>query len=282
MKSRVSHNSLSSEDFKYICELVYDTTGIVLDERKREMIYRRLTRRTRQLKLKTFGCYCDLLRTGGNDELTTFINIITTNLTSFFREGHHFEYLRDVVVPAHIQRPDSHKKLRIWSSACSTGEEPYSLAITLHQALGTAIDQWDAKILATDIDTKVLSTGKEGVYKDERIESLPKNVKRAWFKAGKGENTSLVKVDARLKMLITFNALNLLEPWPMKGPLDVILCRNVLIYFDRKTQNQLVTRFVQILRMGGVLMLGHSESIEAKSFGLKAVGKTTFQKVCNL
>lgn len=277
MKKSVPHNALSSKDFKYLCELVYGSTGIVLDERKREMIYRRLTRRTRQLKLKTFSCYCDLLRSGDSEELAKFFNIITTNLTSFFREEHHFDFLRDTFVPEHMQRRESDRKLRVWSSACSTGEEPYSLAIALHEAMGTFLDTWDVKILATDLDTEVLSTAEAGVYKDERIESLSEERKGAWFRAGTGDNESMVKVNSKLKDLITFNSLNLLEKWPMKGVFDVIICRNVLIYFDRKTQDSLVSRFVKMLRPNGILMLGHSESIDAKSFGLTLIGKTTFR-----
>lgn len=277
MKKPVPHNTLSDKDFKYVCELVYETTGIVLDERKREMIYRRLTRRTRQLKLKTFGCYCDLLRSGGEEELANFFNIITTNLTSFFREEHHFNFLRDKFIPEHMKRRESDRKLRIWSSACSTGEEPYSLAIALHEAMGSSLDVWNVKILATDLDTEVLNTAKSGVYKDERIESLSEERKNTWFKAGTGNNESMIKVNPKLQNLITFNALNLLEKWPMKGVFDVIVCRNVLIYFDRKTQNDLVSRFTKMLRPNGILMLGHSESIDAKSFGLTLIGKTTFR-----
>lgn len=277
MKKPVPHNTLSDKDFKYVCELVYETTGIVLDERKREMIYRRLTRRTRQLKLKTFGCYCDLLRSGGEEELANFFNIITTNLTSFFREEHHFNFLRDKFIPEHMKRRESDRKLRIWSSACSTGEEPYSLAIALHEAMGSSLDVWNVKILATDLDTEVLNTAKSGVYKDERIESLSEERKNTWFKAGTGNNESMIKVNPKLQNLITFNALNLLEKWPMKGVFDVIVCRNVLIYFDRKTQDDLVSRFTKMLRPNGILMLGHSESIDAKSFGLTLIGKTTFR-----
>lgn len=278
MKKTVPHNTLSNKDFKYLCELVYENTGIVLDERKREMIYRRLTRRTRQLELKTFGDYCDLLRSENDEELANFFNIITTNLTSFFREEHHFDFLRDDFLPEHMNRRESNHKLRIWSSACSTGEEPYSIAISLQEAMGTSLDAWDVKILATDLDTEVLSTAKAGIYKDERIESLSEERQSTWFKSGTGENESMIKVHPKLQKLITFNPLNLLEEWPMKDVFDVVICRNVLIYFDRKTQDGLVARFTKMLRPNGILMLGHSESIDAKSFGLTLIGKTTFRK----
>lgn len=275
---RAANHSLSDKEFQFICKLVYDTTGIVLDIRKKEMVYRRLMRRTRELNISSFSEYCTLLSKDDNSELPDFINTITTNLTSFFRENHHFEYLRDTFFPEHQAKFASSKKLRIWSSACSTGEEPYSLAITLTQAMSSVLSGWDAKILATDLDTNVLHTGSQGIYKSERIKDLDPGLCKRWFKKGASENKDYVRVDPSLKELITFKQLNLLHEWPVKGPFDVIMCRNVLIYFDKPTQRALVERFNNLLRPGGLLILGHSESI-AKSFSdLEIKGHTIFEK----
>ncbi|MBL4826349.1 MAG: protein-glutamate O-methyltransferase CheR [Spongiibacteraceae bacterium] len=283
-QTRAEQYSLNSKDFKYLCNLVYDTSGIVLDERKREMVYRRLMRRTRDLRLSSFSEYCQVLRSDGKNEFPKFINAITTNLTSFFREPHHFDYLKNTVVPMMLQKKQTssdnqNKRLRIWSSACSTGEEPYSIAITLIQAMGPALNTWDTRILATDLDTDVLETAKCGIYRHERIEEISKKVQKKWFHKGSGKNDGFVKVNPQLSSLITFKQLNLLKPWPMQGPFDVIFCRNVLIYFDAKTQDELINRYYELLRPGGILFLGHSENIH-RNFGLfELLGKTIFKKI---
>lgn len=273
---RADEHQLSDRDFKFICKLVYDQTGIVLGEHKRVMVYRRLMRRTRELKIASFADYCRLLENVESGELPNFINAITTNLTSFFRESHHFDYLREHFLPEHMRTHSASRRLRIWSAGCSTGEEPYSLAITVSEAMGGTLANWDAKILATDLDTNVLDTAKQGVYKYERIEGLPKAIQRRWFRRGKSEKADLVKVDPSLPALITFKQLNLLHDWPVRGPFDVIMCRNVLIYFDRQTQASLVQRYSSLLRPGGLLILGHSESV-AKGFSeFQMIGRTIF------
>jgi chemotaxis protein methyltransferase CheR len=242
------------------------------------MVYRRLMRRTRDLKITSFSEYCRLIGSEGNQELPNFINAITTNLTSFYRESHHFDYLKDQFIPQHLRDLSSGNRLRIWSSACSTGEEPYSLAITVRQAMKNYLQQWDVKILATDLDTEVLETARQGVYKEDRIKDIPVDIQKRWFNKGSNGQSGMVKVKQELQALITFKQLNLLNDWPMRGPFDVILCRNVLIYFDKQTQLELLGRFVELLRPGGVIMLGHSESI-AKSFSnLQPKGKTIYVK----
>lgn len=276
--SRADEHQLSDKDFRFICKLVYDQTGIVLGEHKRVMVYRRLMRRTRELKIASFAQYCRLLENVESGELPNFINAITTNLTSFFRESHHFDYLRNQFLPDHVKAFAATRRLRIWSAGCSTGEEPYSLAITLSETMSGALANWDAKILATDLDTNVLDTAKQGVYKYERIENLPAPVQRRWFKRGKNDRAELVRVDPSLAGLITFKQLNLLHEWPLRGPFDVIMCRNVLIYFDRQTQASLVERYASLLRPGGLLILGHSESV-AKAFSeFQMIGRTIFCK----
>ena len=278
MVGRLGEHSLNDQEFQFICQLVYKASGIVLDERKREMVYRRLMRRTRSLKVASFSQYCQLLASGDENELPNFINSITTNLTSFFRENHHFEYLNNTFLPEHTQQFGHTKRLRIWSTASSTGEEPYSLAITLSEYLAIINSHWDAKILATDLDTDVLHIAKTGIYKQDRIKDLSSAHTKKWFKQGRGDNEGMVKVHPTLQQLLTFKPLNLLHQWPMKGPFDVIMCRNVLIYFDKATQQQLIQRFYDLIRPGGLLILGHSESLSKNNCKFKIEGRTIFKK----
>jgi len=273
---------LSDEDFSFICEFVYQSTGIVLNDSKREMVYRRLTRIIRERKLNAFSDYCQLLRTQGDEEKDYFINAITTNLTSFFREQHHFDYLADEELPNLManKRAEANgkKRLRIWSSASSTGEEPYSIAITALESMRSVLSAWDVKILATDIDSNVLATGKTGVYEYRRIENIEEDFKQKYFKRGCGQNENNVRVNKELSNLITFKQLNLLHEWPMAGPFDVIFCRNVIIYFDKPTQQELFTRYYDLLAPGGLLMLGHSENLGAYQQHFDNVGRTIFRK----
>ncbi|MDC3332782.1 protein-glutamate O-methyltransferase CheR [bacterium] len=274
---RANEHTLSDKDFKFICKFVYDTTGIVLEERKREMVYRRLMRRTRDLGIPSFNAYCDLLRNNDRDEVPKFINAITTNLTSFFRENHHFEFLTHNFIPTLISDA-SNRRLRIWSAGCSTGEEPYSIAMTLKNAMGSQLSQWDAKILATDLDTDVLQKGKNGIYKVSSTTGIEQSIFKRWFKKGSQNNEGMAKVSPELKELITFKQLNLLQEWPMRGPFDIIFCRNVVIYFDKPTQQQLFDRYYELLAPGGYLILGHSEGLGSKQHLFNAIGKTIFQK----
>ena len=273
---------LTEDDFKFICQYVYKTTGIVLNHSKREMLYRRLTRITRERKLDSFGDYCQLLRKQGEQEKDYFINAITTNLTSFFRENHHFDYLTSEELPVLIKNKskgvNGKKRLRIWSSASSTGEEPYSIAITLLEALKKELPQWDLKILATDIDSNVLAKGKAGIYDVNRIEDLSRKLKKNYFLQGAGQSKQSVKVHDKLKKIITFKQLNLLHDWPMKGPFDAIFCRNVIIYFDKKTQQELFARYYEMLAPGGLLFLGHSENLGNYQQYFDNVGRTIFRK----
>lgn len=274
--------SLSDKDFDFICKFVYESTGIVLNANKREMVYRRLTRIIRDRKLKSFSDYCNLLKENSEQEKDYFINAITTNLTSFFREEHHFDYLTDHELPRlkNLKVVDNKgkKRLRVWSCASSTGEEPYSIAMTLSEALKRDLNQWDAKILATDIDSNVLRKGKSGVYDFKRIEHLSHELKRTYFYQSNDGNQHYVKVHEKLQSMITFKILNLLHSWPMKGPFDVIFCRNVIIYFDKKTQQELFARFYEMLAPGGLLFLGHSESLGHYQQYFENVGRTIFRK----
>ncbi len=279
MTQRDDAFKLSKEDFSFICQFVYDIAGIVLNASKREMVYRRLTRIIRDRELPSFTAYCQLLKTEPENEKDYFINSITTNLTSFFREQHHFDYMMQHEIPKLIKNSlTHHKRLRIWSSASSTGEEPYSIAITILETMKNQLSQWDAKILATDIDSNVLAIGKNGVYDERRIEDLPKNITRKYFHKGVGSNENKVKVDKKLQDIITFKQLNLLHDWPMKGPFDIIFCRNVIIYFDKKTQQELFARYYDMLTPGGLLILGHSENLGQYQAHFENVGRTIFRK----
>ena len=278
-KEREEHYQLSDKAFNFICKYVYDIAGIVLNDNKREMVYRRLSRIVRERKLSSFEEYYQVLKANPEEEQSYFINAITTNLTSFFREKHHFDYMLSDELPRLIrEKQASSKRLRIWSSASSTGEEPYSIAITLAQALGEKVATWDAKILATDIDSDVLAKGKQGVYHQNRVQDLPDNIVRDFFHRGTGKNSDMVRVAEKVRRLITFKQLNLLHEWPMKGPFDIIFCRNVIIYFDKETQLDLFARYYELLAPGGLLILGHSENLGYYQQYFENVGRTIFRK----
>jgi len=275
---RSNASELSSTEFKFVCKFVYDLSGITLNDSKREMVYRRFTRIVRDRQLGSFSEYCQILKENPEQEKDYFINAITTNLTSFFREQHHFDYMKSHELPRLIKEKKSEKRLRIWSSASSTGEEPYSIAITVLEALKGQLSLWDAKILATDIDSNVLATGKKGIYDERRIEDIPKSFKKKYFHKGIDNNSDKVKVDQQLQELLTFKKLNLLEGWPMSGPFDIIFCRNVIIYFDKKTQQGLFERYYDMLAPGGLLILGHSENLGNYQQYFESVGRTIFRK----
>ena len=262
----------TDRDFKDIANLVYNACGIVLGDHKREMVYSRLARRIRALKLNDFKAYLAYLDTHKDQEFDAFINAITTNLTSFFREVHHFEFIKSELIPNLIKTNKDTKRVRIWSAGCSTGEEPYSLAMTLNNAFPS---NWDVKILATDLDSNVLEKAQKGVYTAANVNGLDATHLKRWFlKSKDGEH---YKVKDKLRERISFKRLNLLQDWPMKGPFDLILCRNVVIYFDKETKDHLFKRYANILSDHGYLFLGHSESMGKEHSNYKNLGKTMYQ-----
>ena len=267
----------TDNDFQKIRKMVLEHTGICLSEIKKDMIYSRLSRRLRQLKLESFATYLDLLEPNDNDEIGNFINSVTTNLTSFFREQHHFDYLKSTALPRLMQLNSDTRKIRIWSAGCSTGEEPYSLAITVKEAIPDNLG-WDVKILATDLDTNVIATGSEGVYSLERVNGLPASVLKRWFYRGKGSRSGYVRASAELRDMILFKQLNLMGQWPVNPGVDIIFCRNVLIYFDKPTQAKLFDRYANILRPDGYLFVGHSETLYKVSDRFQLLGKTIYQR----
>jgi chemotaxis protein methyltransferase CheR len=268
----------SDKEFKFISQLVGERTGIVLSDAKRQMVYGRLSRRLRQLKLSKFSDYCDMLTSGNEGELIEFTNAITTNLTAFFRENHHFEHLKNTVLPELIRKKSSSKKLRIWSAGCSSGEEPYSIAMCVREMLPESAG-WDVKILATDLDSNMVQRGKSGIYTTDRVEGLSDSRMSKWVKKGAGDNADKVKMSEDLRNLITFKELNLMENWPIKGPFDFMFCRNVVIYFNKETQKKLFDRYADILAPNATLFIGHSESLNNVTTRFKLLGKTIYQKV---
>jgi len=269
----------TDRDFAYLREIVTGHSGISLGEQKRQLVYGRLTRRLRQLRLDSFEQYCAYVEQHLEEELGELINAITTNLTSFFRENHHFEHLAGSALPETMARNTGSRRLRLWSAGCSTGEEPYSIAMTVSETLESSLSGWDARILATDIDSQVVARAQAGVYPQDRIEGISTSRQRRWFRRGTGPNSGKARVSGDLQELIAFRQLNLLKDWPMRGPFDIIFCRNVVIYFDKEIQKRLFDRYADMLVPNGYLYVGHSESLHRISDRFKLIGKTIYQRI---
>lgn len=265
----------TEKDFARIKKLVYDFAGIDLNESKKNLVYNRLSKRIRFLGLQSFKRYLDYVEEQGETEFVNLINSITTNLTFFFRENHHFEYLANSVIPMLLQENQTSRKIRIWSAGCSTGEEPYSLAITLKETVPAG---WDAKVIATDLDTTVVETALKGVYPLERLKGVSEARKKRWFLKGKGAQDGLVKVKGELRDIIDFGQINLMNEWPLKDKVDVIFCRNVVIYFDKPTQSKLFGRYADLLPEYGHLFIGHSESLYKVCDRFSLIGQTIYKK----
>lgn len=265
----------NEQDFARVKKMVYDFAGIDLNDSKKSLVYNRLSKRIRFLGLSSFKAYLDYVVEQGESEFVHLINAITTNLTFFFRENHHFEYLADTVIPKLIKENQKTKKIRIWSAGCSTGEEPYSLAIVLKE---TVPADWDARVIATDLDTNVVETGQAGVYKDDRLKGVSESRKKRWFLKGTGSMQGWIKVKPELQEIIDFGQINLMNDWPIKEKLDVIFCRNVVIYFDKPTQSKLFDRYANQMADSGYLFVGHSESLYKVCNRFELLGKTIYQK----
>lgn len=261
---------LGEREFALACRLIGEYAGIKLSEHKRYMVHNRLLRRVRARGLRSFADYLELAQ-GEPAEREAFINALTTNLTAFFREPHHFELLR---ARALQHRERERRPLRVWSSACATGEEAWSIVMALREA-GCPGD-----VLATDIDTEVLETGRSGVYPLERTDTLAPERLRAHFLRGTGDNAGWASVRPELRGMVTFAQLNLQsQPWPAMEPFDAIFCRNVAIYFDREAQKRLLGRFAGVLRPHGLLAVGHAESFPASHRSFRACGRTAYEYV---
>jgi chemotaxis protein methyltransferase CheR len=278
--SKTREFAFGDEDFNALRALVKEHTGIHLTDQKRELVYGRISRRLRALDLHSFRDYRELLDSADGDELVEFCNAITTNLTSFFREAHHFEYVRDQMLLPMLSNPRTPRRLRVWCAGCSSGEEPYSLGMTILETLPD-VARWDIKILATDLDSEVLAKGQRGVYGEDRVRDMSEERLSRFFRETTQNGERAHAVLPELRNLITFKQLNLMNPFPMKGPLDAIFCRNVVIYFDKDTQRDLFSRMAQLQQPGSVLFLGHSESLFKVSTEYSLIGKTVYRRVEN-
>ncbi len=266
--------ALTARDFDAIRARVREAAGIVLGDTKRDLVYGRLGKRLRVRGCTSFADYLAFLDgPDGVDEQVELVNALTTNLTGFFREPHHFEALAKTVLPELAQAPG--RRLRIWSAACSSGEEPYSIAMVVHKSL-PEIRSWDARILATDIDTDMIATSRAGIYDAAKAAPIPREIARGRVLKA---DADMVEMSPALKELIRFRPLNLLGPWPFQGPFDVIFCRNVVIYFDKETQCRLFDRFADMLPLGGWLFIGHSESLFRVSDRFQHLGRTIYRKI---
>lgn len=262
--------AFSAADFDRVRQLIYQHAGISLSPVKQDMVYSRLARRLRATGKHSFVEYLDALEKNGGDEWERFVNSLTTNLTSFFREPHHFPIFAE-----HLQKLGSRRPIRVWCSAASTGEEPYSIAMTVAETLGNNCAH--VSIVASDLDTNVLATAQKGVYSADRVEKLSPERLRRFFLRGTGAQEGYVSVRPELKNMIQFQRINLLDPnYAVKGPLDIIFCRNVMIYFDKPTQYKILSRFAPMMQPDGLMFAGHSESFLHAADLFRSLGKTVY------
>lgn len=270
-------NELDDNSFRRFRDIIHEESGIKLNESKRALVQARLMKRLRELEMDTYRDYYDYLMDNYRDEIVNLINVITTNKTDFFREPRHFEYMSGEALPEFV-RSDK-RGLKIWSAGCSTGEEPYSIAITAHRFFADK-KPLDVRILATDIDTQVLNRGKAGVYKAEDIlEVVDLPTAKRYFQKGTGENEGLLRVKDFIRRMVHFRRLNLLDSsFPMKGVFDIIFCRNVIIYFDRESQKRLFENFHRYLAEDGYLFIGHSETLSGITDRFVFVRNTIYRK----
>lgn len=264
---------LNEEHFRKISEIVYRSSGINLKKGKEALVRARLAKRLRARGIFNVQAYLDYIESvEGSHEQALFIDVMTTNKTSFFREAEHFNYLRDQILPELKSR-----RLRFWSAACSSGEEPYTLAIWLRENMAD-IDNRDVLILATDLSRRMLEKARLAVYPAEALQSLPSTQFKKYFSELNAQQERSYRVDESIRKLVRLAWLNLLEPWPMKGPFNVIFCRNVMIYFDRPTQQRLIQRFYELLEPGGYLFVGHSEGLSSISHQFRYMRPATYRK----
>lgn len=271
---------LTAVDFKQIASMLHDETGIHLTESKVALVYSRLAKRLRALGLESFRDYCELVAgSEGLDERQQMICALTTNVTRFFREPHHFDHLTTVVLPPLLEKAKKGGRVRLWSAACSNGPEPYSIALCVLSLLPDA-NNYDIRILATDIDTKMIGHARAGCYDSSVISQVPADLRNRWFVKTEGAGGRMMGASDELRNLIAFKELNLIGQWPIKGPFQAIFCRNVVIYFEEQTQAKIWSRFAPLVEPGGMLYIGHSERLTGPAASeFNSVGVTAYQKL---
>ena len=275
-------SALGDSEFRALRDLIYEKSGITLSDSKKQLVTSRLARRLRALGLTSYRDYYEFVtrRDPQGEELREMLNSITTNKTDFFREKHHFDFMVSTFFPQCVERArlTGERRLRIWSAGCSTGEEPYTLAMTFLDAFPNN-GQWSLELLATDLDTQVLERAQAGVYSEETIAPVSSELQKRYFRRGTGANAGKVRVSDALRQLITFRQLNFVEqPWWVKGPFDLILCRNVMIYFNQDTQRAIVENFAQRLRPDGYLFIGHSETLSGLNHLFEPLRGTIYRR----
>lgn len=281
MKDLLQTFEIKDREFSLLSDLVYQTIGINLGPAKKELLRTRLGKRLRLLGIPTFKDYYRYVTEENKDELTNLFDAISTNLTSFFREQKHFDYLTHTVLPEIMEEGKRRGEwtLRVWSAACSTGEEAYSLAITISEFLGES-SRWGVKLLATDVNTEVLEKAEKGIYKEGRVADISKSMLKKYFLRGEGKQKGMVKVKRELQNMVTFRRINLTVPrYPFRKEFDFIFCRNVMIYFDKFTQKQIIDRMYSHLKKGGYLFLGHAESLTGIETKFKYIQPTIYKKL---
>jgi chemotaxis protein methyltransferase CheR len=270
----------TKEDFREIARLLYEETGIHLPPNKSTLVYARIAKRLRTLGIESFRDYCTLVGAErGAEEKANMLSALTTNVTRFFREPHHFEHLRTKLLPPLLTQAKHGAKIRIWSAGCSSGQEPYSIALTILQLLPEA-RSYNIRILATDINPHVIATGQKAIYDAEELEDIPGEIKRTWMEEIEGLDGRRYQFDDAVRKLVVFRPLNLMGAWPMRGPFNAIFCRNVVIYFDEKTQMRIWSRMMPLLEPSGHLYIGHSERVIGPALdSVRLSGTTNYRKI---
>ncbi|MBI9016922.1 MAG: protein-glutamate O-methyltransferase [Phycisphaerae bacterium] len=272
--------TIKESDFRRISDVIYKHCGINLHEGKKTLVRARLAKRIRELNFNDVTSYIDFaLHQDNIHEFYNLVDSISTNLTSFFREKVHFDYIRQTFLPQLLQqkKTQGNNQIRIWSAGCSSGEEPYTIAITMAEELAGK-GSWDLKILASDVSTRILKTAQAGIYDSSKIKPLSTQQRLKYMTNIKVDGQITHQVRPELKSKISFRYLNLMESWPFKGPFDIIMCRNVMIYFDKPTQTKLVNRYYDCQAKGGLLCIGHSESLTNTNHKYKYVMPATYMK----
>lgn len=274
------HLDLTERDFKKFSDLIYQKCGINIHEGKKELLKARLAKVLRKSKFQSPRAYYDfLVKKATADDFIPLLDSISTNLTYFFREPRHFDFLSKSIAPelSRQQKNKARKKVDVWCAACSSGEEPYSIAITLMESLPDPI-QWEVSILATDISTKVLNLAQQGIYEKERIKKIPYPWLRRYFQKGNNKWHGYFRVKSEIRSLVRFERVNLIEPLPFKQAFDLVFSRNVMIYFDKTTQERVINKFHDGLKHSGYLFVGHSESLIGIDHRFKYIQPSVYRK----